>query len=55
MKSNFIQTSDEETAKMLEESGFTKVKYDAPFWVFLNDANMNFESKKLSFTNNINI
>lgn len=55
MNANFIKTSDEETAKKLEESGYTLVNYDAPFWTFLNDSKMTFESQKLNYTNNINI
>lgn len=53
----FIRTSDEETYKNLLNSGFTFIRRDGSFWVFLNDGKSTFheDDNKIMFTNKYNI
>lgn len=53
----FIRTSDEETYKNLLNSGFTFIRKDGSFWVFLNDGKSTFheDDNKIMFTNKYNI
>lgn len=57
-KQNFIRTSDENTAKLLEESGFTFLHKEGTFSIFLNDCKMNFSDdikKEILYTNMMNM
>ena len=46
MKGNFIRTSQEHIAKELRRNGFTELKKDGNFFVFINNGKMNFSDKK---------
>ena len=45
MKSNFIRTTQEHVAEELRRNGFTELKKDGSFFVFVNDGKMNFSDK----------
>ena len=58
MKTNFIKTSDLDTANKLKLNGFTEVSKEGEFYVFLNDGKQNFsedDSKKMMYTNILNM
>lgn len=53
---NFVQTSDKETYNKLLEEGFTFLKKDGKFWVFINNGVATFDTKEhVSYTNKLNI
>lgn len=45
MKSNFIRTTQEHVAEELRRNGFTELKKDGNFFVFVNNGKMNFSDK----------
>lgn len=55
-KTNFIKTSDKETANKLIANGYTLLTYDGGTYTFANDANNKYAkevSSKVVFTNAI--
>lgn len=44
---NFIKTSDEETAKLLRNSGLYELAKEGNFWVFVNSDKINFSSEEM--------
>ena len=53
MKSNFIQTSDEATAKQLRELGFQELPKQNGRWMFINSDKIVFskDDMKIQYTN----
>ena len=45
MKHNFIRTTQEHVAEELRRNGFTELKKDGNFFVFVNDGKMKFSDK----------
>lgn len=58
---NFIQTSDESTARLLEDEGFSLVEQTGSVWKFFNPYNSKaqfsdyIDATKVSYTNKLNI
>lgn len=55
MKNKFIVTTSEESAEILEATGFELISHLGNQWTFLNNGKLQFSNlKKISFTNKIN-
>ena len=57
MDKNFIRTTDEKVKDELVLKGYQLVSSDGKSWTFLNDSSkhMNFDNKKVAFTNILNV
>ena len=55
---NFIKTSDTELAKQLRVSGYTELKKQGKFFVFINNGVIKFtteQQKKIVYTNKMEV
>lgn len=55
MNSNFIKTSDKDTAIKLEKAGFTLLNKNGNVWTFINDGKALYSNEKIIFTNKIEL